>query len=1009
MTGKVTGEHFSSENHRALDNNRTVAPYRRDPTISSKVSQAAHPAYRPQTRPAMQMPPAGATSRDLAEHEVQSQYVANAMDVGRAVTKSTSHHKFQQARALTNDGMVGEPPLHREGWESAIRAHRAYDGAYGATSLEFNQQAAPNELGKQRVVKGREAHEASVGAVVFNESEQSRASRVKAAEWVGGGGGGAYKSQAAYSGAAGLNSSENTQVRNRERWAKAGASQPKGMGMQPAEVFNPVGGVVYGGATPEFGEERGEGQVGEARRSAEYYRKHERRPGGAPAGIKTMHQTGNGTASETILRSPSKQVRGATGGEVGGGLGHGVKPVYADAFDGALGATTRQINSSLPELKSSLTAEGAIRASAESALASSTDGGGERKTRFGPDVPEVVFGQQQPPMSKGDEVKEMGTKAGADTHMINRRNLNTRYHDTGRYGRFGTSAPPQFDASVSTVNEVLFSAPKPQDFDAGAGPLEGVRGANRRLSGAAGMTSSAAAECEPLMRYRSRPDQTDRQRRTSEANAASFSDLHFAPQVEDVAFGGANVSKLNKPTVRGELFNHRENSPRGSRAGSRAGSPARAASPARGGGGGAAAGRSASPRPGSPRGGGGGGGGARPSSPRGGAPRQAWAAPSGGGRNSGTTNAAGTTTHELAQKDQAFGGPGGPDHVPRGVRSGLPNQAHTHAVEAEEVMRFTGSRSIPDQTVQMRGQPAYSKAAGASTQEVEQQMGTLPAERNKQRGGAAQGAAQKAGGASMLPGGGPPQLFERSLSSASPRYTPRGSRNYAAGLNTGKLAASEPYFLCDLDAGVKLGATHPSRFGEVVFGVKSPASRRAHGDVELKDAPEYRGRLGISSHKYGARDPLLVGDQPPGNESAASTTWKSQVDEVLYGQDLDGSGDYAAMDKAITQAPQFKGAAGVSSLAHAYDEAEHSIDVNTRIDTTYAEQAGVPPAGRKPGSPIREPIKVKRMPNPKQAPELFSKAGVADWMNKPRGPGQAPGKDEAWRPWHRQGAFFYSG
>ena len=66
----------------------------------------------------------------------------------------------------------------------------------------------------------------------------------------------------------------------------------------------------------------------------------------------------------------------------------------------------------------------------------------------------------------------------------------------------------------------------------------------------------------------------------------------------------------------------------------------------------------------------------------------------------------------------------------------------------------------------------------------------------------------------------------------------------------------------------------------------------------------------------------------------ASLAWKSQVDEVLYGQDLDGSGDYAAMDKAITQAPQFKGAAGVSSLAHAYDEAEHSIDVNTRIDTT---------------------------------------------------------------------------
>ena len=68
----------------------------------------------------------------------------------------------------------------------------------------------------------------------------------------------------------------------------------------------------------------------------------------------------------------------------------------------------------------------------------------------------------------------------------------------------------------------------------------------------------------------------------------------------------------------------------------------------------------------------------------------------------------------------------------------------------------------------------------------------------------------------------------------------------------------------------------------------------------------------------------------PSAESASSTTWKPQVDEVLYGVDLDGSGDYAAMDKAITSAPQYQGAAGRSSLAGAYDEAD-TIDVNTRI------------------------------------------------------------------------------
>ena len=58
---------------------------------------------------------------------------------------------------------------------------------------------------------------------------------------------------------------------------------------------------------------------------------------------------------------------------------------------------------------------------------------------------------------------------------------------------------------------------------------------------------------------------------------------------------------------------------------------------------------------------------------------------------------------------------------------------------------------------------------------------------------------------------------------------------------------------------------------------------------------------------------------------------------MLYGADLDGSGDLRAMDKEIKEAPQYQGAAGVSSLAHAYDEPEVRVDVNTRIDSTYAQ------------------------------------------------------------------------
>ena len=123
---------------------------------------------------------------------------------------------------------------------------------------------------------------------------------------------------------------------------------------------------------------------------------------------------------------------------------------------------------------------------------------------------------------------------------------------------------------------------------------------------------------------------------------------------------------------------------------------------------------------------------------------------------------------------------------------------------------------------------------------------------------------------------------------------------------------------------------------------------------------------------------------------------------MLYGVDLDGSGDYSKMAKAIDNAPQYRGAAGVSSLASAYDAPEVRVDVNTRIETTYAQ----PEKGER---PIAEPIKQKRAPNANQPPELFSKAGLPQWLNNPRYKGAAPGKDELWRPWHRQGKWFYSG
>ena len=326
----------------------------------------------------------------------------------------------------------------------------------------------------------------------------------------------------------------------------------------------------------------------------------------------------------------------------------------------------------------------------------------------------------------------------------------------------------------------------------------------------------------------------------------------------------------------------------------------------------------------------------------------------------------------------------------------------------------TAVRSNPNETISRSASGTFDRLSAASTA--------------ASRGGAraAQAAHAAALAARCAAHGVPPtpQLFERSLSQSPRRApSPRGGGGGArsdwrqqqqpakppAGLSTGTIAAADPAFVIELDAGLKLGATHPSRFGEVVFGSKSPAAQRKYGDVPIEQSPDFKGRLGIPSHKYGARDPLVVGDCPPGAESAAASTWKSQVDEILYGTDLDGSGDYAKMTKAVENAPQYKGAAGVSSLAHAYDEPEHRVDVNTRIDMTYAVDAGVPAAGHTPGQPIREPVKVKRQQNQFQAESLFSKAGISNWGMNPKWKGAAPGRDEEWRPWHRQGKFFYQG
>ena len=235
-----------------------------------------------------------------------------------------------------------------------------------------------------------------------------------------------------------------------------------------------------------------------------------------------------------------------------------------------------------------------------------------------------------------------------------------------------------------------------------------------------------------------------------------------------------------------------------------------------------------------------------------------------------------------------------------------------------------------------------------------------------------------------------PHLFERNVA-----QSPRG-KSHAAGLNTGSIARNEPAFIYEVDAGVALGGTHPSRFAEVVFGPQSSAARRAGREQELADDPKYKGRHGIPSHKYGQSDPLIRGNffAPLGEESKSASTWKSQVDEVLYGQDLDGSGDMAKMRADVENAPQYAGAAGVSSLRYAHTAPEHRVDTNTRIDTTYADEAGVkaarPHGGR--AHPRAIGRRAAAVPKANRCPRRASPAGSTRSVRRAR-----PAR-RAWRP-----------
>ena len=129
--------------------------------------------------------------------------------------------------------------------------------------------------------------------------------------------------------------------------------------------------------------------------------------------------------------------------------------------------------------------------------------------------------------------------------------------------------------------------------------------------------------------------------------------------------------------------------------------------------------------------------------------------------------------------------------------------------------------------------------------------------------------------------------------------------------------------------------------------------------------------------------------------------FQSQVDDVLYGADMDGSGSLADIMKSLEESKDFKGAAGLSSLRAAMETPEVRVDLNTQIDQTWAKP-------EKGDTPIEERVKIRRHVG-KQPPECFSNAGLSGWMMKPARSGAQPGRDELWKPTTKMGKFFYAG
>ena len=102
----------------------------------------------------------------------------------------------------------------------------------------------------------------------------------------------------------------------------------------------------------------------------------------------------------------------------------------------------------------------------------------------------------------------------------------------------------------------------------------------------------------------------------------------------------------------------------------------------------------------------------------------------------------------------------------------------------------------------------------------------------------------------------------------------------------------------------------------------------------MRLAAPFAERAGLDSHDLNRRVPFIVGAH--GNEAAhARDANKSQADEVMYGRDLDMSGDDRKIEELMMKEKQFAGAAGVNSFLTSKRNPINVIETNTVEQTTW--------------------------------------------------------------------------